>query len=133
MTLHSQDLPFGGTKASGYGRFGAYIFSELLELTSHLFVCIAGGPEGLRSLTNPKAIIVDRLPWLIQTSIPKVLDYPVRSLVTSWYVSTDVIAIILANPLVDRDFVSGLVSFAYADGWRASIRGLILLVKAARK
>jgi delta 1-pyrroline-5-carboxylate dehydrogenase len=62
----NQDLPFGGTKASGYGRFG--------------------GPEGLRSLTLTKAIMTDRWPSLIQTSIPKVLDYPVRSLVQSWYV-----------------------------------------------
>ena len=47
-----------------------------------------GGPEGLRSLTNPKAIVVDRWPWLIQTSIPAILDYPVRSLPKSWYVAT---------------------------------------------
>jgi len=46
-----------------------------------------GGPEGLRSLTNPKAVIVDRFPWLIQTSIPKQLDYPIRSLATAWLVS----------------------------------------------
>ena len=62
----NQDLPFGGTKASGYGRFG--------------------GPEGLRSLTSTKAIIVDRWPDLIQTGIPRVLDYPLRSLHLSWYV-----------------------------------------------
>jgi acyl-CoA reductase-like NAD-dependent aldehyde dehydrogenase len=62
----NQDLPFGGTKYSGYGRFG--------------------GPEGLRSLTLTKAIMVDRWPSFIQTSIPKVLDYPMRSLVQSWYV-----------------------------------------------
>lgn len=61
----NQDLPFGGTKASGYGRFG--------------------GPEGLRSLTLTKAIMVDRWPQLIQTSIPRVLDYPLRSLIQSWY------------------------------------------------
>ena len=42
------------------------------------------GPEGLRALTNPKAIISDRLPWLIQTSIPRVVDYPIPSLVQSW-------------------------------------------------
>ncbi|PBK87519.1 ALDH-like protein [Armillaria gallica] len=89
------DLPFGGTKYSGYGRFA--------------------GPEGLRSLTNPKAIMVDRWPVFIQTSIPKVLDYPIRSLTTSWF------------------FTSGLVRFLYADGWRARIRGLITVIKASRK
>lgn len=60
----NQDLPFGGTKASGYGRFG--------------------GPEGLRSLTLTKAIVVDRWPSFVQTKIPKVLDYPMRSLIQSW-------------------------------------------------
>ncbi|KAF5391825.1 hypothetical protein D9757_001821 [Collybiopsis confluens] len=64
----NQDLPFGGTKASGYGRFG--------------------GPEGLRSLTNPKVIVYDWWPSLIQTSIPNVLDYPIRSLGISLYVSS---------------------------------------------
>ncbi|KAF8911191.1 meiotic sister-chromatid recombination aldehyde dehydrogenase [Gymnopilus junonius] len=83
------------TKASGYGRFG--------------------GPEGLRSLTNPKAIIYDRWPSLIQTSIPKVLDYPLRSLRSSW------------------EFTSGLVRFMYGDGWRTRIRGLITVVNAARR
>ncbi|TFK34820.1 Aldehyde/histidinol dehydrogenase [Crucibulum laeve] len=91
----NQDLPFGGTKYSGYGRFG--------------------GPEGLRSLTNPKAIMVDRWPTFIQTSIPRVMDYPLRSLYQSW------------------EFSSGLVRFLYADGWRARLRGLFALVQAARK
>jgi hypothetical protein len=54
-----------------------------LTIISCLFV---GGPEGLRALTNTKAIMVDRWPRLIQTGIPKVLDYPIRSLFHSWCV-----------------------------------------------
>lgn len=91
----NQDMPFGGTKASGYGRFG--------------------GPEGLRSLTNPKSIMVDRWPFVIQTIIPKVLDYPMRSMSRSW------------------EFSSNLIQFLYADDWRIRIRGLVALVGAARK
>ncbi|KAF8655795.1 hypothetical protein AX16_002881 [Volvariella volvacea WC 439] len=91
----NQDLPFGGVKASGYGRFG--------------------GPEGLRSLTNPKAVVLDKWPSFVQTTIPAVLDYPVRSLFYSW------------------EFTSGLVRFLYGEGWRARFRGLNTLIKAARK
>ncbi|KAI5297051.1 hypothetical protein KEM56_005125, partial [Ascosphaera pollenicola] len=48
-------LPFGGCKGSGYGRFG--------------------GAEGLRSLSNLKAVSVDRIPG-VKTAIPPPLDYP---------------------------------------------------------
>jgi len=89
----NQDLPFGGTKASGYGRFG--------------------GPEGLRSLTNPKAIVEDRFAWAVQTSIPKPVDYPITSIKQSW------------------DFISGLVGFVYGDGWRMRIDSLVQLVQVS--
>lgn len=45
----NQAMPFGGCKASGYGRFG--------------------GPEGLRGLCNVKAVIKDRFAS-VSTSIP---------------------------------------------------------------
>ncbi|CZT15669.1 related to oxidoreductase (Msc7) [Ramularia collo-cygni] len=51
-------LPFGGVRGSGYGRFA--------------------GQEGLRSVCNAKSICVDRWPSLIKTSIPANLDYPMR-------------------------------------------------------
>ncbi|KZV70980.1 Aldedh-domain-containing protein [Peniophora sp. CONT] len=88
----NQDLPFGGLKGSGYGRFG--------------------GPEGLRALTNPKAVVYDRWPWLFQTSIPRPLDYPIRSPGQAW------------------DFVSGLIGMFYADSWRSSIIHLQRLLNA---
>lgn len=49
-------LPFGGVKASGYGRFA--------------------GEEGLRSLCNLKSVCSDRWPFAIKTTIPRALDYP---------------------------------------------------------
>lgn len=110
----NQDLPFGGLKGSGYGRFG--------------------GPEGLRGLCNAKAIVVDKFPWLIQTSIPKALDYPVRSLVQSWYVpqfSSTRTPLTLPSFLFPREFVSGLIALVYADKWVDRFWGLVKLIQSS--
>ncbi|EIM21053.1 putative meiotic recombination-related protein [Wallemia mellicola CBS 633.66] len=84
-------MPFGGVKSSGYGRFG--------------------GPEGLQGLCNPKVIIEDRFFSLIRTPIPKPLDYPIKSAVSSW------------------SFVKGLVEVVYATEIKAKILGLKDLLK----
>lgn len=54
-SYYAVQLPFGGAKGSGYGRFA--------------------GTEGLRSLCNAKSVCADRWP-LIKTSIPSALRVP---------------------------------------------------------
>ena len=61
---YAVQLPFGGVKGSGYGRFA--------------------GEEGLRSLCNTKAVCRDRFPGVLSTAIPKPLDYPTRSARKGW-------------------------------------------------
>ncbi|OQE34885.1 hypothetical protein PENCOP_c015G06470 [Penicillium coprophilum] len=57
--FYAVQLPFGGVRGSGYGRFA--------------------GEEGLRGLCNIKAVCVDRFPTLIGTGIPPRLDYPIQN------------------------------------------------------
>jgi acyl-CoA reductase-like NAD-dependent aldehyde dehydrogenase len=57
-------LPFGGVKGSGYGRFV--------------------GNEGLRSLCNIKSVCKDRWPSLIKTSIPGPLRLPIMEEERGW-------------------------------------------------
>lgn len=57
-TFYAAQLPFGGIKGSGYGKFA--------------------GDEGLRGLCNAKSISRDRWDWLgVRTPIPKGMRYPI--------------------------------------------------------
>lgn len=66
-TFYVAQLPFGGVKKSGYGKFG--------------------GEEGLTGLCNAKAIVMDK-PLLralgIATAIPPPLDYPIPDDKKAW-------------------------------------------------
>jgi hypothetical protein len=55
----SQALPFGGVKDSGFDRFA--------------------GIEGLRGCCYVKSVCEDRVPWLMKTNIPPLLQYPVNA------------------------------------------------------
>ncbi|KAI9697432.1 MAG: Meiotic Sister-Chromatid recombination aldehyde dehydrogenase [Candelina mexicana] len=69
--FYAVQLPFGGVKGSGYGRFAGY--------------------EGLRSLCNPKSVCRDRVPWLASTRIPRPLDYPIGSARRAWEVCCGIV------------------------------------------
>lgn len=56
-SYYAVQLPFGGVKGSGYGRFA--------------------GEEGLRAVSNLKSVCEDRFPKFIRTRIPPRLDYPI--------------------------------------------------------
>ena len=57
-SYYAVQLPFGGIKGSGYGRFA--------------------GEEGLRGICNVKSVCVDRFPKLVATRIPPRVDYPIQ-------------------------------------------------------
>ncbi|KKA17563.1 Betaine aldehyde dehydrogenase, partial [Rasamsonia emersonii CBS 393.64] len=57
-SYYAVQLPFGGVKGSGYGRFA--------------------GEEGLRAVSNIKSVCADRFPRLMGTQIPPTVDYPIH-------------------------------------------------------
>ncbi|KAJ5092434.1 hypothetical protein NUU61_007304 [Penicillium alfredii] len=57
-SYYAVQLPFGGVRGSGYGRFA--------------------GVEGLRGLCNLKSVCVDKFPGWIATAIPPRVDYPIQ-------------------------------------------------------
>lgn len=62
-TFYVCQLPFGGIRGSGYGKFG--------------------GEEGLRGLCNEKSVCYDKFKF-ISTSIPNVIDYPIKDGKKAW-------------------------------------------------
>ncbi|KAK9469486.1 Aldehyde/histidinol dehydrogenase [Lipomyces arxii] len=62
-TFYVCQLPFGGVRDSGYGKFG--------------------GVEGLQALCLAKSVCRDAYPG-ISTSIPPVVDYPLRNVKVAW-------------------------------------------------
>jgi len=86
-----QSLPFGGIKESGFDRFA--------------------GKEGLRGCCYPRAVVNDKFPSIMTTSIPPPLQYPVN---------------------FDRafGFGSSLIHLFYEESlWRKITDGIIGLIK----
>lgn len=68
---YAVQLPFGGVKGSGYGRFA--------------------GEEGLRGLCNTKAVCRDRFPGVVETGIPPELQLPIGNAGRAWEVASGVV------------------------------------------
>lgn len=106
------NLPFGGAKGSGYGRFG--------------------GPEGLKSLCNLKSVCRDGFGGMMKTSIPRRLDYPKAQ------TNTRADERGANDATVDRDskekelaydFVKSIVEIGYGTSLSQRVAGLVGLSK----
>ncbi|ROT37553.1 succinate-semialdehyde dehydrogenase [Sodiomyces alkalinus F11] len=88
---YAVQLPFGGVRGSGYGRFA--------------------GKEGLRGLCNPKSVCLDRFGWLgIRTGIPPPVRYPVADQERTWRFTRGVVQLGYGPTLVQK--AAGLLSMA---------------------
>jgi acyl-CoA reductase-like NAD-dependent aldehyde dehydrogenase len=74
-------LPFGGVKGSGYGRFA--------------------GEEGLRGLCNLKSVSRDWIPG-VATSIPGVVDYEIKDAGRAWRFVTGIVELATGMGLWER-------------------------------
>lgn len=76
---YAVQLPFGGVRGSGYGRFA--------------------GEEGLRGLCNIKSVCEDRFGWLgVRTGIPPLMQYPVANQRNSWRFAHGVVEVGYGEP-----------------------------------
>ncbi|KAL2758569.1 hypothetical protein ACRALDRAFT_2033297 [Sodiomyces alcalophilus JCM 7366] len=88
-TYYAVQLPFGGLRGSGYGRFA--------------------GKEGLRGMCNAKSVCLDRFGWLgIRTSIPPPARYPVADQESSWRFTRGVVELGYGQTIARK--VTGLLN-----------------------
>lgn len=97
---YAVQLPFGGLKGSGYGRFAGY--------------------EGLRGLCNSKSICVDRFPKLVGTAIPPRVDYPIQKTVGSSGA---------ADGPAAWEMCKGVVETGYQIGLGGRVKGILRLLR----
>ena len=71
--------------------------------------CRFGGVEGLRDLCLPRVTVLDRAPWLVRTSLPPPLQYPVAA--------------------YGFDFVHALCRMFYGTNAATRWRGLLALAR----
>ncbi|KAK9460222.1 Aldehyde/histidinol dehydrogenase [Lipomyces oligophaga] len=89
-TFYVCQLPFGGVRDSGYGKFG--------------------GEEGLRALCLTKSICTDRYPG-ISTTIPKIVDYPLPTSLKPWkFVEAMNVTAYASNPW---EFMKNLIKLVF--------------------
>lgn len=107
----NQGLPFGGVKASGYGRFGGP--EGLLSLVSLSFPSLSSPSShiGPHTQTSPRAITSDLVFRYVRTSIPPPLDYPIRDSSRAWR------------------FAQGLALLAGGSSLAQQAKGLVAIIR----